>query len=74
MCMKHLCLEISEDMSRVMLKTVNGHEEALIIDADDLDEAVEILEEISTIASTALQYIKEVRYGKGYNLDLNTSV
>lgn len=71
-CTKYLCLEVSEDISSLILKPVNGGE-GIAIDVDGVDEVVEVLEEIAELAKMFAQYIKELKYVKGVDIGFSAT-
>lgn len=61
-CMKHVRLELSESLG---LGTISGYgenrAEVFRVELDDVDEAIEILEETAELANTAVRYLKKVK-------------
>ena len=66
MCLKHICIEISEDLTAITLRTVNGDSNSMFIEVDSAEEVVEVLEELADIATALAQYIAEVMYTKRF--------
>ncbi|MEM0490297.1 MAG: hypothetical protein QXH73_03675 [Ignisphaera sp.] len=66
-CMKHVCLELSEDLGLLTISRYEeNHIEVFRVELDDVDEAIEILEEIAELANTVVQYLKELKLVKGF--------
>lgn len=67
LCTKYLCLEISDDMSKLAISTIDEPSTSLTINVNDVEEIIEFLEELANLAISVAQYVKETRYVKGFN-------
>lgn len=76
MCVRHICLKFSDDLSTVGMSLITGEEvseenELFSIELNDTDEVIEILEEIAELVNSAIQYLRDIKIKRSQLTDFH---